>query len=58
MKRELVTIAPAIDAFTSMYCPVESAARAMINSVKFPSVAFNTRRLCHRSFRRRIRSHD
>ena len=41
MKSELVTIAPAIDAFTSMYSPARSAVMAMINSVKFPSVAFN-----------------
>ena len=40
MKRELVTIAPAIDAFTSIYSPARSAVTAMINSVKFPSVAF------------------
>src|SRR5438552_1740770 len=38
MKSELVTIAPAIDAFTSMYSPAGSAARAMLSSVRSPYV--------------------
>ena len=41
MNRTLVTIAPAIDAFTSTYCPAFNAVSAMISSVRFPSVAFN-----------------
>ena len=42
MNSELVTIAPAIDAFTSMYCPARSAVRAMTSSVRFPSVALSS----------------
>ena len=41
MNNELVTIAPAMEAFTSTYCPARSAASAMINSVRFPSVALS-----------------
>src|SRR5262245_51541941 len=42
MNSVLVTIAPAIDAFTSVYCPACSAASAMISSVRFPSVALSS----------------
>src|ERR1700746_346674 len=41
MKSELVTIAPAMEAFTSTYCPARSAANAMRSSVRLPSVAFS-----------------
>ena len=41
MNSVLVTIAPAIDAFTSMYCPARSAVSAMTSSVRFPSVALS-----------------
>src|SRR6266403_4876264 len=41
MNSVLVTMAPAIDAFTSMYCPARSAARAITSSVRFPSVALS-----------------
>ena len=41
MNSVLVTIAPAIDAFTSMYSPARSAARAMTSSVRLPSVALS-----------------
>ena len=37
----LVTIAPAMDAFTSVYCPARRAASAMTSSVRLPSVAFS-----------------
>ncbi len=40
MNSVLVTMAPAIDAFTSMYWPARSAASAMTSSVRLPSVAF------------------
>ena len=39
MKSVLVTIAPATEAFTSMYSPARSAVSAMTSSVRFPSVA-------------------
>jgi len=42
MNRALVTIAPAIDAFTSMYWPARSAVIAMTSSVRFPSVALSS----------------
>ncbi len=41
MNSVLVTIAPAIDAFTSMYSPARSAVRAMTSSVRLPSVALS-----------------
>ena len=41
MNSVLVTIAPAMDAFTSMYCPARRAASAMTSSVRFPSVALS-----------------
>ena len=41
MKSVLVTIAPAMEPFTSAYSPARSAAAAMTNSVRFPSVAFS-----------------
>jgi hypothetical protein len=36
-----VTIAPATDAFTSVYCPACKAASAITSSVRFPSVALS-----------------
>ncbi len=42
MKSELVTMAPARLAFTSMYCPALSAVSAMMSSVRFPSVALSS----------------
>ena len=42
MNSEFVTIAPAIDAFTSMYSPAPSAASAITSSVRLPSVAFSS----------------
>ena len=41
MKSVLVTIAPASDAFTSMYWPARRAASAMTSSVRFPKVALS-----------------
>ncbi len=41
MNSVLVTIAPAIDAFTSMYSPARRAVSAMTSSVRFPSVALS-----------------
>lgn len=41
MNNALVTIAPAIDALTRTYCPARNAAKAMSNSVRFPSVALS-----------------
>jgi hypothetical protein len=41
MNSELVTIAPAIDALTSMYSPARRAVRAIISSVRLPSVALS-----------------
>jgi hypothetical protein len=41
MNSVFVTMAPAIDAFTSMYSPARNAASAMTNSVRFPSVALS-----------------
>jgi len=41
MNSVLVTMAPAMDAFTSMYCPARKAASAMTSSVRFPSVALS-----------------
>ena len=41
MNNVLVTIAPAIDAFTKVYCPACSAVSAMTSSVRFPSVALS-----------------
>ena len=42
MNRALVTMAPAIDAFTSTYWPARNAASAMISSVRLPSVALSS----------------
>ena len=42
MNNALVTITPAMDAFTSMYCPALKAVRAMTSSVMFPSVALSS----------------
>ena len=42
MNSEFVTIAPAIDAFTSVYSPAPSAASAITSSVRLPSVAFSS----------------
>ena len=42
MNNVLVTIAPAMDAFTSMYCPARKAVSAMTSSVRFPSVALSS----------------
>ena len=42
MNTALVTIAPAIEAFTSMYWPTRSAVMAMISSVRLPSVALRS----------------
>ena len=41
MNSALVTIAPAIDAFTSVYWPALSAVMAIISSVRLPSVALS-----------------
>ena len=41
MNNVLVTIVPAMDAFTSVYCPARKAASAMTSSARFPSVAFS-----------------
>ena len=41
MNSVLVTIAPAMDAFTSMYWPARNAASAITSSVRFPSVALS-----------------
>ena len=41
MNSVLVTMAPAMDAFTSMYCPARKAVSAMTSSVRFPSVALS-----------------
>ena len=35
----LVTIAPATEAFTNVYCPARNAVSAMMSSVKLPNVA-------------------
>jgi hypothetical protein len=40
MKSVLATIAPAMDAFTRMYCPARRAVSAITSSVRLPSVAF------------------
>ena len=42
MNSVLVTIAPAMDAFTSMYCPARSAVSAITSSVRFPNVALSS----------------
>ena len=42
MNRALVTMAPPIEALTSMYCPARSAASAITNSVRFPSVTLSS----------------
>jgi len=42
MKSELVTMAPAMEPFTSAYSPARSAAVAMTSSVRFPSVALSS----------------
>jgi hypothetical protein len=42
MNRELVTIAPTMDAFTNMYSPARKAANAMTSSVRFPRVALSS----------------
>ena len=41
MNSALATITPAIDAFTSVYCPARNAVSAMTSSVKLPSVALS-----------------
>ena len=41
MNSVLATIAPAIDAFTSMYSPARKAVSAMTSSVRFPNVALS-----------------
>ena len=41
MNSVLVTITPAIDALTSMYCPAARAAMAITSSVRLPSVALS-----------------
>ena len=41
MNSVLVTIAPAMVAFTSVCCPARKAASAMTSSVRFPSVALS-----------------
>ncbi len=41
MNKLLVTMAPAMEAFTSMYSPARRAVRAMTSSVRFPSVALS-----------------
>jgi len=41
MNSVLVTMAPAMDAFTSTYCPALKAVSAMTSSVRFPSVALS-----------------
>ena len=41
MKSVLVTIAPAMEPFTSSCSPARSAAVAMTSSVRFPSVALS-----------------
>src|SRR5262245_41820069 len=41
MNRVFVTIAPAIDALTSMYSPARRAVSAMTSSVRFPRVALS-----------------
>ena len=42
MNSVLVTIAPAMEPFTSAYSPARSAAAAMTSSVRFPSVALSS----------------
>ena len=42
MNSELVTMAPAMEALTSMYSPARRAASAMTSSVRLPSVAFSS----------------
>ena len=42
MNNALVTIAPAMDAFTRRYWPARKAASAISNSVRFPSVALSS----------------
>ena len=42
MNNVLVTMAPAIDALTSMYWPARNAASAMTSSVKLPNVALSS----------------
>ena len=42
MNRLLVTIAPATDAFTSMYWPACNAVSAITSSVRLPSVALSS----------------
>ena len=42
MNNTLVTIAPAMDALTSMYWPARSAVSAMTSSVRLPSVALSS----------------
>src|SRR5687767_10830570 len=67
MNNVLVTIAPAIDAFTSMYSPARSALSAMMSSVRLPSVALSNpptafARLCRDGFggvaKQRGKRHD
>ena len=41
MNIELVTMAPAMEAFTSMYSPARKAVRAITSSVRFPRVALS-----------------
>jgi len=56
MNSVLVTIAPAMDAFTSMYSPARSAVRAMTSSSGFPSVAVEQTPTASRSCRDELRS--
>src|SRR6188474_1831600 len=42
MKSVFVTMAPAMEAFTSMYCPADKAVTAMTSSVRLPRVAFSS----------------
>lgn len=41
MNRVMASIAPAIDAFTSMYSPARNAVKAMTSSVRLPRVALS-----------------
>ena len=41
MNKLLVTMAPAMEAFTSIYSPARKAVRAMTSSVRFPRVALS-----------------
>ena len=41
MNSVLATMAPAMEAFTNVYCPRRSAVKAITSSVRLPSVAFS-----------------